>query len=553
MRKAMSSLSLLLAALLIFWGCEGPEGPQGAPGTPGDPGVNPALAPIITAALAIPDSIGTNQSTQLVVAAYDPNGDALSYLWTTEFQAGTFNDATVANPIWTAAEAMGLFNFTVYVIAGTDTTTGNLIVGVNTYVPSVMPYYLGDNPNTCGHCHESVISTWMGTKHSFAHDSLVGDPSYNEFCYPCHQTGWDEALDNGGYDDNPVAALNNVQCEACHGPKGPNPATNNPNVALPDLLAGTTCATQCHTVQPAEWALSQHGTAMERAGGETAFEEEWGGSSCNYCHIAEGFLGKWDADWPSTPDFEEYGAHQVGCGICHDSHDMHTSTQLRAQEDIALPYPTGYVISGWNESLMCGNCHRGRRTAANMETHIYGAGSSHFGEHESPQGDMVEGIGTYEIPGFEVAQTPNQHDGMLTNVCVNCHMRYVEGEGGPASSGHTFQPEIETCQPCHSGATDFNIGGIQDSVAALMDDLQQMILDANPDLAAAGWESATVGDTSITTPEQRAAAWAWFFVENDKSFGVHNRDYAHDILQASIDYYGTVAAGKRENNLWGEK
>jgi hypothetical protein len=552
MRKATATFSLLLVALLIFWGCEGPEGVQGPQGDPGDPGVNPPLAPIITALLAIPDSIGTNQSTQFVVAAYDPNGDTLSYHWMAD--VGSFNDATVANPTWTATDEMGLFTFTVHVIAGGDTTTGTLIVGVNTYVPSVMPYYLGDNPNTCGHCHESVIGTWMGTKHSFAHDSLVSDPSYNEFCYPCHNTGWDETLDNGGYDDNPVAALNNVQCEACHGPKGPNPAVNNPNVGLPDLLAGTTCAAQCHTVQPAEWATSMHGTAMERAGGEAAFVDEWDGSSCNYCHIAEGFLGKWDPDWPSTPDFEEYGGHQIGCGICHDAHDMHTSTQLRAQEDIALVYPTGYEISGWNESLMCGNCHRGRRSETTIENHLNN-GDDHFGEHPSAEGDMVEGIGSYEIPGYEVAQTPNQHSN-FASPCTDCHMRYVEGEFGPEATGHTFEPELITCQTgvgCHPFATDFNILGRQDSILALMDDLQSMILNDNPELQAATWIDSTVGDTSITTPEQRAAAWAWFFVESDGTFGIHNKYYAAAILQASIDYYGTVAASKRDDNLWGEK
>jgi hypothetical protein len=224
-------------------------------------------------------------------------------------------------------------------------------------------------------------------------------------------------------------------------------------------------------------------------------------------------------------------------------------------EDIVLPYPDGYAISGWGEGQLCGNCHRGRRTAANMEDQINGAGSSHFGEHGSPQANMVEGIGTYEIPGFEVAQTPNQHVdvSMLSNVCVSCHMRSVGDESGLTASGHTFEPEIETCQPCHEEATDFNIGGAQDETQALMDDLQQMLLDANPDLAAAGWSSEAVGDTSITMPEQRAAAWAWFFVDNDKSLGVHNRDYAHDILQASITYYSSLTAGKRENTAWAEK
>lgn len=179
---------------------------------------------MITALLAIPDSVGTNQATQLLVLAYDPNGDVLSYHWVVP--VGSVSSNTVANPTWMATDSMGLFSFTVDVIAGGDTTVGTLLVGVNTYVPSVTPYYLGDDATTCRHCHESAVSGWMTTNHSFAHDSLVSDPNYGEPCYPCHNTGWNTSLDNGGYDDNPVEAMANVQCEACHGPMGPNPATH---------------------------------------------------------------------------------------------------------------------------------------------------------------------------------------------------------------------------------------------------------------------------------------------------------------------------------------
>lgn len=552
MRFAMASPIPLLVALLLLWGCEGPKGPQGATGPQGPEGPgNPDLAPVITALFAIPDSIGTHQTTQLVVAAYDPNGDTLSYHWVAP--VGAFSSSTIPNPIWTATDSMGLFSFTVHVIAGGDTTTGTLLVGVNTYVPSVTPYYLGNNATTCGHCHESTVSGWMATGHSIAHDSLVNDPGYVEFCYPCHNTGWNENVDNGGYDDNPVEALANVQCEQCHGPMGPNPATHQPNMA--DNLSGATCAAQCHTFQPAEWVSSRHGTAMENAGGMAAFIDEWGNPSqdCNNCHIGEGFLNKWDASYQDNPLSFQTTANQITCGICHDAHDQHTELQLRAQVPIVLPNPAGYTISGWGMGLVCGNCHRDRRTPTQIQNQLDN-GTSHFGPHSSPEADMVAGTGTYEIPGYSYPATPNQHAN-FPNACVNCHMAEEEHAEAGTTHNHTFEPQLLTCQSslCHPGATSFNIEGVQDEVEALMNSLQTMILSNNPVLADSGWSESTVGDTAISTYEDRVAAWAWFFVEQDGTFGVHNKDYAMLILQNSIDYYNSVLAQRKNESLWGAK
>lgn len=541
MRFTAQSLVLILVASLAFWGCEGPEGPQGPAGA------NPAMGPVITTLLAVPDSIGTNQSTQFIVSAYDPNGDAITYHWVVP--VGSVNSATVSNPMWTATDSMGLFTFTVHAIAGGDTTAGTLLVGVNTYVPSVMPYYLGNNQESCAHCHDGKIMTWSETHHATAYKAS------EESCNECHSTGWDETLDNGGYDDNPVAAMQNVQCEGCHGPMGPNPAVNEPNVE--GTLSGETCS-ECHESFFADWGQSQHGTVIEEEGYDF-FIEEWGSfSDCDHCHIAEGFLYTWDNDWTTDPNlswYEEHGAHEIGCGTCHDAHELHVldgdTLQLRALDDIELPNPDGYTISGWGAGQLCGNCHHDRRTPSTIESYLNN-GSSHFGPHGSPQADMVEGTGTYEIPGYSYPVTANQHDGILDEACVSCHVVIEEGTPHIASSGHTYEPQLSMCQNCHTTATSFDVGGVQTETQALMDELANMIMANNP--AITEFTSTQLGDTTISNYEDRVASWAYFKVENDKSTGVHNRDYAALILQNSIDYYGTVVAGKRnDDNLWGLK
>jgi len=538
MRIHPASLALVLTLSLIFWGCEGPQGPEG---------VNPAMAPVITSLMAIPDSVGTNQSTQFVVAAYDPNGDALSYLWSAP--VGSFSDAAVSNPVWTATDSMGLFAVQVQVSAGGETATGTLIVGVNTYVPSVTPYYLGDNANTCGHCHESVITDWMTTNHATACDSITGLPFYSESCDECHNTGWNEELDNGGYDDNPVAALQNVQCEACHGPMGPNPAAHEPEVF--SVLSTADACAQCHEKQPEEFAESKHGNIMVNHGGVEAVIDEWGGAGCDDCHLGEGFLNKWDLDYAAPVSYASGQASPITCAVCHDAHREHTEHQLRAQVPVVLPNPVGYTISEWETSLMCANCHRDRRTAEQIQNHLNN-GNAHFGPHPSPEANMVEGVGSYEIPGQTYTNPQNQHAGLagFEDPCVRCHMRYVEGEGGPEATGHSFEPEQATCMMCHPVSSEFDYGNTKAEVEDLMAQLQQMILDHNPSLAAVGWSEENVGNAAYTTMEARTAAWAWFFVEQDGTFGIHNRDYAVEILTNSLNYYAGVTSGRSGSTAW---
>jgi len=264
------------------------------------------------------------------------------------------------------------------------------------------------------------------------------------------------------------------------------------------------------------------------------------------------FLSKWDADWSTPPDFSNGEGHEITCGVCHDAHQQHEGFQLRAQVTVALPNPAGATIDGWGTGLMCSNCHRERRTPSQIEDHLVN-GSEHFGPHPSPEANMVAGIGTYEIPGQDYSGIENQHSvALFPNMCVNCHMKYVEGEGGPSATGHSFEPQLSTCQLCHSGATTFDIGGVQEEVEALMDQLQNDILESNPALAAAGWSEENVGNAELTTETDRTAAWAWFFVEQDGTFGIHNRDYAMTILQNSINYYG-VSSKKLENPFFSRK
>ena len=411
----------------------------------------------------------------------------------------------------------------VFIISGCEGPTGP--AGPPGSVDT-LTMYLGNNANNCSHCHEAVVTGWSGTAHSAAYKTDSED------CGQCHSTGWDPDVNNGGFDDNPVEALGNVQCEACHGPMGPNPATHRPNLSA--NLSGESCG-GCHTVEYAEWLGAAHadtGTTPED------LIAEWGRSTCWGCHLTEGILATWDAGDYAAPTFADGEAHAVTCGACHDAHNDHTATMLRAQSTIALPNPTGATITGWGKGQMCGNCHRDRRTPANITDHLNN-GNAHFGPHESPQANMLAGIGSYEIPGYTYDDTGSQHDvSQFPDMCVDCHMVKEGSAPHYSGRGHTFEPSVAACAAaCHPGATTFDVDGVQTEIQGLLDQLETLIL-ANPELDSMG----QIGDTTLSTLAERRAAWAWFFAHSDGSLGVHNATYARTILDNSIAYLNTDRA-----------
>lgn len=394
--------------------------------------------------------------------------------------------------------------------------------------------YLGNDTANCAHCHDNLVLSWMTTGHSISYDTASHYPGYSENCNQCHSTGWNTAINNGGYDENHSPSLRDVQCEACHGPMGPNPAVHAPQYQT--ALNGDVC-NNCHGTTHAEWAASLHGSIMDTLGGVAPFIAEWGSSSCNYCHTAEGYLYKWDPTYANMPpNFSTGIANMITCGVCHDPHAKHDTLNLRAMVPIQFVYPAGYTVSNWGMGLMCGNCHRDRRDSTQIVS-MLNNGSTHFGPHESPQSNMLRGYGAWSIPG-QTYTHPNTHDG-VQQACVHCHVPIGTQQPHPDSTGHTFLPKTFTCT-CHNVTPDFDyvgpLGGKQ-AVADLMDTLETIIVQGNPNL---GGSIDSVGVPGKGTVKDRTAAWAFFFVERDGSEGVHNIAYAKEILQNSINYYRTT-------------
>ena len=75
-------------------------------------------------------------------------------------------------------------------------------------------HFLGDA--SCVRCHKSAARSWKGTAHAHAWRTLqsVGKTGHGD-CVSCHITGYGEM---GGSSLGFSKGLENIQCEACHGP-----------------------------------------------------------------------------------------------------------------------------------------------------------------------------------------------------------------------------------------------------------------------------------------------------------------------------------------------
>lgn len=100
--------------------------------------------------------------------------------------------------------------------------------------------YVGGQP--CIFCHRSASDFWQRTRHADAYATLSREfKEYNLDCVSCHVTGYERP---GGSNVTHVDKLQNVQCEACHGP-GSLHASSGGGAAITRTPAESVCRS-CH-------------------------------------------------------------------------------------------------------------------------------------------------------------------------------------------------------------------------------------------------------------------------------------------------------------------
>ena len=426
--------------------------------------------------------------------------------------------------------------------------------------PPIATYtYFGNDADACGHCHGSKVEEWEMTHHPEAYADLVASGSENNlYCVQCHTVGFDAVVNYGdstvtnpgpdlsGFDDYwppetaddsvRFEALKNVQCESCHGPMGPTINDHAPILNFTTRIIDgeeTSMCVKCHE-QVEEWHESGHGMVLETSEFTTidSFSVEWGGANCAPCHTGQGFMVDNDPDWAGAT-FETY--ELIGCQGCHDPHDGTNENQLRNLDTYTVLCDTieSRTFEGYGTAQLCVQCHHARRTSSNVWNQIAN-GYAHFGPHGSPQMDMFLGSGSYEIAGYTYNRDHDHNtltevinDTVAYEACVTCHMEMRE-HADPLGwkGGHDFTPTEATCaNNCHV-APGLDYHGVRVDIDAKLVELENALGVAIDDL----------GDPTISTEAQRMAGYAYVFVSNDGSHGVHNPEYALSLLQNAIDF-----------------
>ncbi len=215
---------------------------------------------------------------------------------------------------------------------GSDAYT--IEVPINPYVPREghEPTYTG--AGYCGlECHGEAghgrnYEAWVTTAHATAYDGVETSDDFSHDCFSCHTVGYGDVNEegwirhNGGFDEKPVAALQGVQCENCHGPLADHSGTvleNHAELATGDFVLES-CA-NCHrdeNLDP-QFPETLHAPQANLLNGEDGFE--WGlivnstphaaqveERGCVTCHYpASSLLGG-----------HTFAADPVSCQSCHD-------------------------------------------------------------------------------------------------------------------------------------------------------------------------------------------------------------------------------------------
>ncbi len=409
-------------------------------------------------------------------------------------------------------------------------------------------YYLGtDNGNgslTCSSCHSvnagpfganipHVYDTWKLTPHAKAYDANIKALSYS--CLPCHTTGWDTTVKNGGADEfvkyspstkpdyviTDSAAFNkvkNVGCEDCHGPLGTsNDHLNNNHYKTPSYSAAI-CGKchQGHSPYYEEWLMSKHAMSTTGAAAITVTNK-----SCVKCHVAQNFVAYAKNPTTYSDTILAYGSdiQPITCAACHDPHDAKYLGQLRFQTS--------------SNRVICDECHYAQMTSVNVNV------APHEQSGLALSGDKNFG---YQYPGHTYSNSA--HTYAARQRCIDCHVDMSPNADGTPNMGHTFEPRVQACAKCHSDyyatvdtsnhAEMFNYRGEITTTDSLMSILSEKLANAS------------ASDSS--TAAFKEANYNLLAVESDGSHGIHNTKLIQQLLIDAINSNISATTGIAANN-----
>ncbi len=337
-----------------------------------------------------------------------------------------------------------------------------------------------------------------------------------------------------------LAAILSVAVISCKkGPAGPaGPAGKD---------ASTKCV-ECHNSSSQIYAAQlQYENSVHATGITSGYSNRKG---CAECHTNEGFNEVHLTGLDTIAGASIENPTPVSCYTCHNVHKNYDSTDMTLKLTGPVKFKSNGITADLGISNQCVYCHQSRpltgMTLTQTSTDSIRLTSSRFGPHHGPQSNLFAGqgkSGAYEIAGATPYENSN-HTTMITNACIVCHMGKPYGHiGGGHSMKVVYDNEgTETlnttaCSSCHTNATSLNnnVKSTQAEIAGLLGQLRTILSTKNYLDTNTGLFKASSSKPLKLSAVQAKVLYNYAFINEDRSAGVHNYNYAKALLQNSLD------------------
>lgn len=266
-----------------------------------------------------------------------------------------------------------------------------------------------------------------------------------------------------------------------------------------------------------------------------------------------GSMGKIKKQWKASPHAgsmdtskEKESMNKKGCAKCHIAQGYHEV--ILAGKESTAPYkdPTGLTCIAchhpFDDKSKPGALRAGSAGNSCLGCHNIVITDSERGFSACPQGSVHQGLGGAEFAGREY---PSGAHAGLEKGCVACHMAPPpEGPGRDIVGGHTFLAVAgeeddailneNACDMCHGAISMEAVRRSQEKFKALLEELAGL-LPKKP--AASDEETDPIPrfpkDPSLNDVEAMAA-FNYYLIEKDGTYGIHNPAYTRTLLEESI-------------------
>lgn len=322
--------------------------------------------------------------------------------------------------------------------------------------------------------------------------------------------------------------------------------------------------------------------------------------ACNQCHHGLGSID-YQEDRQGTSDAQVlWGDATVTCLTCHYPHKDQNGAGQNVRVPVKLSFNSRFVDSTKNprgginkfmdgtdipstvgNSIICLFCHQARESGLTVYTAIKGkvdpytkpdqvidpAGQSFINPHYLDGGAILWSKNAWEFffNGVPQKYSTGNSNHQQTN-CTGCHMG--EASSNDFEGGHTWRPRIETCQTCHSSATNFlsitasvdydgdgKVKTVYEEIGTINPDtglfgqmnsaLKSKGIYFNPDSYPYFFTSTGAQFRAFTSNTLAASFNVAYAYKAKNAVYVHNPKYIVQILQDSLKALGATPTGVR--------